>query len=858
MKHNLDSPTTLRGYGNPVARIPLLTFVLVLIMLSRIATAQTVRIMPLGNSITWDIWFNDTRTDGERTGYRQQLWLDLRAENFDVDFVGGLSAGYDAVPAFDPDNEGHPGWTSAQIAATVYNFLVASPADIILLHIGTNGLTTSASGVEDILNEVDRFEADYANPITVFVARIINRVPYSATTTTFNDNVEAMVSDRIANLGDQLIMVDMEDSAGIIYQIDTTATVGDMHDYLHPNPKGYPKMAEQWFKALKPYLLGKQCPQSMDHYWNLDEVSGSTYMDEIGGLDATCIDCPASVTGVVGNAQYFSGDKSIIVNDDNSFDWGTSDSYSIALWVEGWMSQAGRQVVIGRRASAAEYWSIDLDSASRVRVTFRDSSNQCSLASSTGIEPVDWNQVVVSRDGSSGWSYLYLNGISADSTYATFSRGFSWNDPMTVGSQNSEMGTFFTGAVDEIALYDTTLSSQNAYDAYLAGLSELGYCGGQPAAPVIGSSPVISGIVGEDYTYDVQASGNPAPLFRLLSHPGGMTIDSTSGLISWTPGGAGSYATSIIAENVLAADTQSFVISIEARPSCPPEMLHYWPLDYAASGHFEDLAGSADAYCTSCPTTVTGLKGQAQEFDRVNDGLSVADIGTFDWSGADDYSIEFWMKKSSGCAGGTQPNNEVIIGRAAAGWWIGVMCEAGANSEKIRAYFQGVDMYSTSAVTDDQWHQVVFVRDNAQNQYRLYVDGEINSTVTSGGNNLAASTAIAIGYFEGGDPGHYRYGGILDELVIFDTALTDADVVQHYNSGQGSTFCVMCGDADASGTVSISDAVFIISYIFGGGPAPTHPEAADVDCSGVLTISDAVYLVSYIFGGGGAPCQGCF
>ncbi len=63
------------------------------------------------------------------------------------------------------------------------------------------------------------------------------------------------------------------------------------------------------------------------------------------------------------------------------------------------------------------------------------------------------------------------------------------------------------------------------------------------------------------------------------------------------------------------------------------------------------------------------------------------------------------------------------------------------------------------------------------------------------------------------------------------------------------------GDADGSGGISIGDAVFIINYIFGGGPAPDPTQAGDADCSGGVSIGDAVYLINFIFGGGPAPCS---
>jgi hypothetical protein len=64
------------------------------------------------------------------------------------------------------------------------------------------------------------------------------------------------------------------------------------------------------------------------------------------------------------------------------------------------------------------------------------------------------------------------------------------------------------------------------------------------------------------------------------------------------------------------------------------------------------------------------------------------------------------------------------------------------------------------------------------------------------------------------------------------------------------------GDADGNTILNISDAVYLISYIFGGGPPPT-PYAVcngDADCNCIVNISDAVFMITYIFGGGPAPC----
>lgn len=67
----------------------------------------------------------------------------------------------------------------------------------------------------------------------------------------------------------------------------------------------------------------------------------------------------------------------------------------------------------------------------------------------------------------------------------------------------------------------------------------------------------------------------------------------------------------------------------------------------------------------------------------------------------------------------------------------------------------------------------------------------------------------------------------------------------------------ICGDVDRSGSVTVSDVVSLINFIFFGGTAPNPLQTADVDCSGNVTISDVVYLINYIFGGGQSACAGC-
>jgi hypothetical protein len=84
-------------------------------------------------------------------------------------------------------------------------------------------------------------------------------------------------------------------------------------------------------------------------------------------------------------------------------------------------------------------------------------------------------------------------------------------------------------------------------------------------------------------------------------------------------------------------------------------------------------------------------------------------------------------------------------------------------------------------------------------------------------------------------------------------------IVDNLVIGVGGDCLIGCrvGDADGNGIVNVSDANFLVAYVFGGGPAPDPFARGDADCNGIVNLSDAAYLIAYVFGSGGAPGQCC-
>jgi Dockerin type I domain len=70
----------------------------------------------------------------------------------------------------------------------------------------------------------------------------------------------------------------------------------------------------------------------------------------------------------------------------------------------------------------------------------------------------------------------------------------------------------------------------------------------------------------------------------------------------------------------------------------------------------------------------------------------------------------------------------------------------------------------------------------------------------------------------------------------------------------GSDCFGMCGDANGDGVVNVSDAVWIINYVFvGGGPPLPRLACGDANSDGMVNVSDAVWIINYVFVGGGPP-----
>jgi len=236
-----------------------------------------LKIMPLGDSITsgqTDVGNGGVPGIPYRTGYRKPLATRLGNNGYGFDFVGSLDHGCNA--GYDYDAEGWPGYTAQQIVdgggidismcngniapsfTGIYDALTDNPADIVLLHIGTNGISgTDAAEVATILDAIDLWEQDNDHTVTVIVAQIIDQWKRNCSGTlancgnpevaTLNAGLVTMVEGRIAS-GDDVILVNQHDA--LTYPDDMGDGSTTLSYRLHPTAAGYEKMADVWLYPL--------------------------------------------------------------------------------------------------------------------------------------------------------------------------------------------------------------------------------------------------------------------------------------------------------------------------------------------------------------------------------------------------------------------------------------------------------------------------------------------------------------------------------------------------------------------------------------------------------------------------------
>ena len=216
--------------------------------------------------------------------------------------------------------------------------------------------------------------------------------------------------------------------------------------------------------------------------------------------------------------------------------------------------------------------------------------------------------------------------------------------------------------------------------------------------------------------------------------------------------------------------------------------------------------------------------GSAIQLDGVDDFIQLATPLSI---GSSDNSVEVWAKVPlAGTSDlGLTERVGVILGNfdnsPNSNWEID-------NSGQLRIWWNNgqLDLRGTTDLRDNQWHHLVFVRDTVAGEFRVYIDGreETLTAHASAGDNITFTTPHRIGNDNRAGAG-IPFHGALDELAVYDRALTANEIAGHAAVGVPGN--------DQRG-------VPFVRFVDGDGDGVAEPDlgAVELQCFVIDTISD--------------------
>lgn len=233
--------------------------------------------------------------------------------------------------------------------------------------------------------------------------------------------------------------------------------------------------------------------------------------------------------------------------------------------------------------------------------------------------------------------------------------------------------------------------------------------------------------------------------------------------------------------------------------NCSENVLSRWNFDESSTTTIEDIEGSNNGtLLNGAQKTSSGKFIKGVEFDGDNDR---AEVGNFDITG-NNLTILTWAKVDEF---GDDPR---VISKAVGTaiedhyWQLGYQ-EYNANSAQVRFRLKtsngGTSTLHAGTVNINQWHHIAATYDNSK--MRLFLNGqEVGDTNKSG--NISTNSSASVWFGDNPpDEGSRPFNGILDDVVILNTSLTQEDINTIYQDGlAGKDFCSSYGiETDETG-----------------------------------------------------------
>jgi hypothetical protein len=356
---------------------------------------------------------------------------------------------------------------------------------------------------------------------------------------------------------------------------------------------------------------------------------------------------------------------------------------------------------------------------------------------------------------------------------------------------------------------------QNPACAIQLAVQELEAYGPLVSPPTIEGQPSGGTVVaGNDFTFTVSASG--ASVFQWRKDGTAIPGATASSLVlsDVKLSDAGTYSVRV-ANSAGAVTSDDATLTVTPAPTfatyteavLADNPIHYYPLDETSGTTAADLGSLALAggtytggFTLGQAAATTGL-GRCVRLDGAPGTL--IDLGLF--HAGDSITVEAWANLDP--TANNNPSYHAIVAR-----WDGSyeldFAPGDIGNMVVKRDGNGFGLAAASTPSArGQWHHLVGVFSGGT--VTIYVDGVKGSEQTIGGVLQDAGPSpdrVMIGATRTGSAGSFNFKGLIDEVAIYDTALTPAQIRAHFRASQ-----------PAPPSLTIQNAVIVSWPSFPGG-----------------------------------------
>ena len=384
----------------------------------------------------------------------------------------------------------------------------------------------------------------------------------------------------------------------------------------------------------------------------------------------------------------------------------------------------------------------------------------------------------------------YFDGVVSGTPLSVPDDTIRHNYPSTCGGRVfSNSGFFFTGELIDFVVYDHALSAENVLDYHRGSVRQwfrLALWG------IMNEEDYGSGLADFSRHDHTGTSAGAVPIFdpaEPLFPENGSIVNNDDGTVTYTPNsgfvGDDQFEYTVKDDDGNISNIATVIITVNSPPIAEDDMTET-PQDQSIT--INVVANDRDEHGTIDPETVELVSPRyVASFDGVNDKITWGKLG-LDGTSVLSKFIRFRTTDKSGVLFDTQFGDGADGGLAIVNGSLKLLCRFHNSGRPV------ITIVDDDIAADGNWHTAGFTYDGSM--LTPYFDGVVTGTPLSvPDDTLRHNYPSTCGGRVFSSSGYY-FAGELADFVVYDEALSEADVSRYHNGSIPTTGLVLWGKMD--------------------------------------------------------------